>query len=79
LRGGDQVLQLEVIDDHEVLYLERVECEWPFRMQIDAGFCVPIHCTASGKLLLAYIGLRNRSKLIAGLQLPRFTKNIRRP
>jgi DNA-binding IclR family transcriptional regulator len=74
----DQVREscnLAVLRDHEVLYLERVECDWPLRVQLQAGSRVPIHCTASGKLLLAQMSSRNRRKLLAGLHLQQFTHN----
>lgn len=66
---------LGVLHDHEVLYLERVECDWPLRLQLQAGSRVPIHCTASGKLLLAQASSRNRRTLLAGLHLQQYTPN----
>ncbi|HEX3915270.1 MAG TPA: IclR family transcriptional regulator, partial [Steroidobacteraceae bacterium] len=38
---------------HEVLYLDRVEARWPLRLHFETGSHVPMHCTASGKILLA--------------------------
>lgn len=64
---------LSILQEHEVLYIERVECDWPLRMQLHAGSRVPAHCTASGKLLLAFMSARNRRKLIGGLHLKRYT------
>lgn len=66
---------LAILHEHEVLYLERVECDWPLRMQLQAGSRVPIHATASGKLLIAQMSPRNRKKLLDGLHLRRFTAN----
>lgn len=66
---------LSVLQGHEVLYIERVECDWPLRMQLHAGSRVPIHCTASGKLLLAHMPKKNRQRLLAGLELKKFTNN----
>jgi DNA-binding IclR family transcriptional regulator len=74
----DQVQEscnLGVLQDHEVLYLERVECDWPLRMQLHAGSRVPMHCTASGKLLLAQMNAKTRQRLLAGLHLRKYTSN----
>jgi DNA-binding IclR family transcriptional regulator len=66
---------LGIVDDHEVLYLERVECDWPLRMQLSAGSRVPLHCTAAGKLLLAAMPLARRTRLLSMLKLDRHTDN----
>lgn len=64
---------LGILQDHEIVYLERVECDWPLRLQLHAGSRVPIHCTASGKLFLAKMSVKSRSTFLNGLQLKRFT------
>ncbi|WJR77257.1 IclR family transcriptional regulator C-terminal domain-containing protein [Bradyrhizobium sp. NP1] len=58
-----------------MLYLERVECDWPLRMQLQAGSRVPIHATASGKLLIAQMSERNRKALLGSIQRQKFTGN----
>ncbi|MEJ6395440.1 IclR family transcriptional regulator [Gymnodinialimonas sp. 2305UL16-5] len=40
-------------DRDAMIYLERVETEWPLRIQLPQGTRVPFHCTASGKLYLS--------------------------
>ena len=40
-------------DGDAMIYLERVETEWPLRIQLPTGTRVPFHCTASGKAYLA--------------------------
>lgn len=66
---------LGILHDLQILYLERVECDWPLRMQLHAGSRVPIHCTASGKLHLAQMNTRHRRTLLNKLQLQRYTAN----
>lgn len=66
---------LGMLQDHEVIYIERVECDWPLRMQLQAGSRVPLHCTASGKMFLAQMSPGTRQRLLAGLALHRFTNN----
>jgi len=36
-----------------MVYLERVETEWPLRIQLPVGTTVPFYCTASGKMYLS--------------------------
>ena len=42
-----------------MLYLDRVEAQWPLRLTLDVGSHVPLHCTASGKLFLALMPCRS--------------------
>jgi DNA-binding IclR family transcriptional regulator len=57
----------------EVVYVDRVESSWPLRMNLNAGTRVPLHCTASGKLLLALLPKAARERLCARLPLKRYT------
>lgn len=63
------------LDGTQVLYLDRVEAQWPLRLTLDVGSHVPLHCTASGKLFLAQMPQAGRDALIAQLPLPRMTRN----
>ena len=49
-----------MLDGSEVVYLDRVETSAGVRLHMDAGSRVPLHCTASGKLLLSALPNRNR-------------------
>lgn len=40
-------------DRESMVYLERVETEWPLRIQLPIGTSVPFYCTASGKMYLS--------------------------
>ncbi len=63
------------LDGAQVLYLDRVEAQWPLRLTLDVGSHVPLHCTASGKLFLAQMPQAARDALIAQLPLPKMTRN----
>ncbi|CUH80114.1 Acetate operon repressor [Tritonibacter multivorans] len=54
-------------------YLDRVETDWPFRIQLPIGTSVPFHCTASGKTFLASLAPKKRDTLVASLTLDRKT------
>jgi DNA-binding IclR family transcriptional regulator len=62
-----------MLDGAEVMYVDRVEAAWPLRMNLTAGSRVPLHCTASGKLLLALLPKASRDKIVAQLSLNRYT------
>ena len=48
---------------------------WPLRLNFHIGSRVPLHCTAIGKLFLAYLPERQRKALVTTLDLQRFTPN----
>ena len=64
-----------VMAGSHVVYLDRVESAWPFGLRFERGSHVPLHCTASGKLLLALLPKASRDRLVAQLGLPRYTPN----
>ncbi len=61
------------LDGTEVLYIDRVEAQWPLRLTLDVGSHVPLHCTASGKLFLAHMPPPRRDAVLASLALPKMT------
>ncbi|MBI5719265.1 MAG: IclR family transcriptional regulator [Burkholderiales bacterium] len=63
------------LDGAQVLYLDRVEAQWPLRLTLDVGSHVPLHCTASGKLFLARMPAAEREALIRELTLTRMTRH----
>jgi DNA-binding IclR family transcriptional regulator len=59
----------------EVVYLDRVETAWPLRFHLQPGSRVPLHCSASGKLFLAYMPPAQRNRLLDHLQYKGYTPN----
>ena len=59
----------------DVLYLDRVETPAPLRFYLHPGSRVPVHCSASGKLFLAQMPAAQRARLLAPVQLERYTAN----
>jgi len=59
----------------EVVYLDRVEADWPLRLHLPVGAALPPHCSASGKLLLAFMPPAERESVLESLPLPRFTSH----
>lgn len=70
-----ETCNLGVLDGRQILYLERVESAQPLRMHLRAGSRVPLHATAVGKLILAYVPEEKRDLLLEGAALPRLTEN----
>lgn len=69
-----ETCNLTMLDGPEVVYLDRVESAWPLRVTLHPGSRVPLHCTASGKLLLALLPTARRKRLLASLTLDRHTE-----
>ena len=57
-----------------VMYLDRVETRHAWRLTIEVGERVPIHCTASGKLFLAFMTSTKRNYLLRNLELHKLTE-----
>lgn len=56
-------------------YKDRIETDWPFRVQLPVGSHVPFHCTASGKTYLASLRKHERLRLIHARPLRKATEN----
>lgn len=70
-----ETVNLVIPEEDGMMYLDRVETDWPFRIQLPAGSHVPFHCTASGKTFLASLAPARRRKLIETLRLSKKTEN----
>ena len=68
-----ETCNLTTLDGAAVLYLDRVEAPWPWRLTLAVGEHVPLHCTASGKLFLAVMPPEQGETLITQLTLKRMT------
>ncbi len=68
-----QTCNFTTLDRAEVLYLDRVEAPQPWRLTVEIGARVPLHCTASGKLFLASMDAARRERMLGSLALERMT------
>src|ERR1035438_4206547 len=65
---------LAVLHKGALIYLDRIEADWPLRLQIPlGGVAIPPHCCASGKLLLAHLPGLQRQRLLDIMALESFT------
>ncbi len=58
-------------------YLDRVETNWAFRIQLPIGSSVPFHCTASGKVFLSSLRKKDCQTLVNSMILDKYTDQTR--
>ncbi|MDC4524125.1 helix-turn-helix domain-containing protein, partial [Acinetobacter baumannii] len=46
---------LAILQDNHMLYVDRVQTNWPLQVYLPIGAKVPLWCTSSGKLLLSFL------------------------
>jgi DNA-binding IclR family transcriptional regulator len=70
---SQETVNVTILDGQECVNIERVASPKPIQYVGWIGRRMPLHCTASGKVLLAYTHAKNRSKLL-DTRLKRYTK-----
>jgi DNA-binding IclR family transcriptional regulator len=70
----NETVYLGVLEGEEVMYLAKEESSQTLRMIRDVGKRGPLHSTALGKILLAYLSTEERKKILQGKELPHLTK-----
>jgi IclR family acetate operon transcriptional repressor len=69
-----ETCNLTMLSGNDVVYVDRVETEWPLRMHLQPGSHVPLHCSASGKLLLSFMPRERRERMIETLPLRAYSE-----
>ncbi|PYT77396.1 MAG: hypothetical protein DMG40_23655 [Acidobacteria bacterium] len=72
-RLTSETVNLALLDVDAVLYLEVLESPHAFRLVSRPGMKRPLHCTALGKALLAFLSEPERERLLNSLALERQT------
>lgn len=62
-------------EDGGMRYRDRIDTDWPIRIQLPIGSAVPFHATASGKVYLASLTPQARRKMVESLDLRAMTNN----
>ncbi|MFG5410420.1 IclR family transcriptional regulator [Piscinibacter sakaiensis] len=70
-----ETCNLTALAGTDIVYLDRVETQWPLRMLLAPGSHVPLHATSSGKLLVSLLPRPQRERLLAQLTLRSYTEN----
>lgn len=68
-----ETVNLAVLDRNEILYLSVFESQHMFRMASNVGVRRPVHCTALGKAMLAYLPPAQQRKIIEATTFQKFT------
>ena len=64
-----ETCNLTTLNGTEIVYIDRVETQWPLRVHLQPGSTVPLHCSATGKLLLSLLPKAKRDRLLKTLPL----------
>ncbi|GAA4838486.1 IclR family transcriptional regulator [Saccharopolyspora rosea] len=68
-----ETCNVTALSGNEVVYLDRVETPEPLRFYLRPGSRVPVHCSASGKMILSQFSPAQRHKLLAHAPLKQYT------
>ena len=70
----NETCNLTALDGNELIYLDRIESNWPYRIHLPIGSHLPLHCTAAGKLLLANMKSTYRQRYLKAVTLEKHTR-----
>ena len=68
-----ETCNLAIPDRESMVYLDRVETEWPLRVQFSVGAHVPFYCTAGGKIYLSTLSDLRLDSYLRNADLARLT------
>ncbi len=72
-RRTGETVHLALLDDDSVVYIDKVESDHPLRLHSAIGKRGPVHCTAVGKVMAAYLDDVRQRVLVGRLDLVRHT------
>jgi IclR family transcriptional regulator, KDG regulon repressor len=70
-----ETVHLTVRHGLSAVYVEKLDSPEPLRIHSRIGASVPLHCTAVGKVLLAYLPQDEQQRILPQLELKRLTSN----
>ncbi|RAK12580.1 IclR family transcriptional regulator [Halanaerobium saccharolyticum] len=70
-----ETVHLGIIEDYEIVYIDKVESSHTIRMHSSIGKGNPLYCTGVGKALLAFSSDKYIEDFIKNNELKRFTPN----
>jgi DNA-binding IclR family transcriptional regulator len=74
-RTTRETVHLTVRHELLVIYVEKLDSPEPLRIFSRIGAAVPLHCTAVGKVMLAYMPPEEQAAALAQLEIKRLTQN----
>jgi DNA-binding IclR family transcriptional regulator len=55
---------LAILEEKEVIYLQKIECEHPVRLHTHIGKKNPAFCTSTGQVMIAYLSLQEAERIL---------------
>ena len=73
VREIGETCNVAMLDGSEMIYVDRVESDWPLQIRLGVGSHIPLYCTASGKLFLSLMPSSLQRALVGSGPLPQHT------
>ena len=70
-----ETIHLTVRHDFSAVYVEKLDSPEPLRIFSRIGAAVPLHCTAVGKVMLAFMTQEELARVLPQIELKRLTEN----
>ncbi|WP_025640388.1 IclR family transcriptional regulator [Schnuerera ultunensis] len=70
-----ETANLTIMDDNQIVYIAQEESNKLVKMFTTTGATAPLHCTAGGKVLLAYKPEDIRNSILDKIELTKYTEN----
>lgn len=74
-RTTRETVHLTIRNGLTAVYVDKFESPEPLRIFSRVGANVPLHCTAMGKIFLAYMGAQERDETLSKLEFTRYTQS----
>ncbi|HEX2270649.1 MAG TPA: IclR family transcriptional regulator [Pyrinomonadaceae bacterium] len=71
----NETVNLGILEHQQIVYIGSLESSRPVRMAEVVGSRSPLHSTALGKAIIAFLPEEQRNQLLSGLRLSRLTEN----
>jgi DNA-binding IclR family transcriptional regulator len=71
----NEVVNLAIIDNDEIFYIERFETSHSLTTNVRVGSRKPLHCTSIGKVLLAFLPQNEQEEVLTRISLEKFNAN----
>lgn len=70
-----ETANLTIMDNYQIIYIAQEESDRLVKMFTKTGAAAPLHCTAAGKILLAYKPKETQKLIIDKIKLTKYTDN----
>lgn len=69
-----ETANLIILDNEHIVYIAQEESDKLVKMFTTTGAIAPVHCTAGGKVLLAFMDEEEREEILDSIKLEKFTE-----